>query len=74
MASVSTTANPVTQLKQFFLIPAHNWEAFMGSTNDPEDGVAVGTTCYVAALIYGAFVLFCGCQIGVHRRYSRIRI
>jgi len=50
----------------------HNWEALMGSEEDPKDGAAVGTTCYIAALIYAAFVAFCGCQLGVHRRYSRI--
>ncbi|UZJ52244.1 hypothetical protein CBS101457_001564 [Exobasidium rhododendri] len=53
---------------------SHNWEALMGSTEDPEDGAAVGRTCYIAALVYGAFVGFCGCQLGVHRRYSRIRL
>ncbi|SAM81138.1 uncharacterized protein UBRO_02763 [Ustilago bromivora] len=52
----------------------HNWPALMGSTEDPEDGNAVGTTCYIAALIYIAFIAFCGCQLGVHRRYSRIRL
>ncbi|CAO1618938.1 unnamed protein product [Parajaminaea phylloscopi] len=53
---------------------AHDWEAFMGSTKDPKDGAAVATTCYVAALIYAGFILFCGCQLGTHRRYSRIQI
>ncbi|SPO44320.1 uncharacterized protein PSANT_02005 [Moesziomyces antarcticus] len=52
----------------------HNWPALMGSTEDPEDGIAVGQTCYVAALIYIAFIAFCGCQLGVHRRYSRIQL
>lgn len=46
----------------------------MGSTNDPEDGAAVAWTCYVAAMIYAAFILFCGCQIGANQRYSRIQI
>lgn len=46
----------------------------MGSTEDPKDGSAVGTTLYVAALVYAAFVLLCGCQLAAHRRYSRIRI
>ncbi|PWN30504.1 hypothetical protein BDZ90DRAFT_229521 [Jaminaea rosea] len=53
---------------------ANHWEAFMGSTEDPEDGMAVATTCYVAALIYAAFILFCGCQLGAHKRYSRIQL
>lgn len=46
----------------------------MGSAKDPEDGAAVATTCYIAALIYAAFILLCGCQLGAHRRYSRIQI
>ncbi|KDN39755.1 hypothetical protein K437DRAFT_279320 [Tilletiaria anomala UBC 951] len=53
---------------------SHNWEAFMGSTRGPKDGQAVGSTCYTVALIYLAFVVFCTCQLGVHRRYSRIQI
>lgn len=53
---------------------AYHWEAFMGSKEDPEDGQAVATTCYIAALIYAAFILFCGCQLGAHKRYSRIQI
>ncbi|PWN88173.1 hypothetical protein FA10DRAFT_268389 [Acaromyces ingoldii] len=53
---------------------SHNWPAFMGSEENPKDGVAVGETCYVAAMVYGAFIVFCGCQLGVHRRYSRIRL
>lgn len=52
----------------------HNWPALMGSTEDPKDGLAVGQTCYIAALIYIAFIAFCGCQLGVHRRYSRIQL
>jgi ribonuclease kappa len=46
----------------------------MGSTKDPEDGQAVANACYVAALIYLAFIAFCSCQLGVHRRYSRIQL
>lgn len=53
---------------------AHNWEAFMGSTEDPADGVAVGMTCYGAAFVYLLFTIFCMCQIGVNRRYQRIQI
>ncbi|PWN44399.1 hypothetical protein IE81DRAFT_321291 [Ceraceosorus guamensis] len=49
---------------------AHNWEAFMGSINDPVDGQAVASTCYVAALVFVGFVGFCGCQLG-HARYAR---
>ncbi|CAO1630992.1 unnamed protein product [Sympodiomycopsis kandeliae] len=53
---------------------SHDWEAFMGSRDDPADGQAVATTCYVAALVYAAFILFCGCQLGAARRYSRIQL
>ncbi|KAN0062406.1 hypothetical protein ACQY0O_005289 [Thecaphora frezii] len=53
---------------------AHDWPALMGSTHDPADGQAVATTCYVAALVYAAFVGFCSCQVGVNRRYARISI
>ncbi|CAO1616160.1 unnamed protein product [Jaminaea pallidilutea] len=53
---------------------SHNWEAFMGSTEDPVDGGAVATNCYIAALLYVGFIVFCGCQLGAHRRYSRIQI
>ena len=52
----------------------HNWEAFMGSTEDPEDGVAAGMTCYGAAFVYLLFIVFCVCQVGVNRRYQRIQI
>lgn len=52
----------------------HNWEAFMGSTEDPENGVAAGMTCYGAAFVYLIFIVFCVCQIGVNRRYQRIQI
>lgn len=53
---------------------SHDWEAFMGSVNDPKDGQAVANSCYTAALVYVAFIAFCGCQLGVHRRYSRIAL
>ncbi len=46
----------------------------MGSTADPSDGGAVATMCYTAALVYVAFIVFCSCQLGVHRRYSRIQL
>ncbi|CAE6464797.1 unnamed protein product [Rhizoctonia solani] len=50
---------------------SHNWPALMGSTNDPENGQAVGSTCYAAAVIYAAMIAFCGCQIGLHKRKAR---
>lgn len=53
---------------------SHNWEAFMGSTGDPENGKAVGTTCYLAALVYLMFLVFCGMQVNANRRYQRIHL
>jgi len=49
----------------------HNYEAVMGSTNDPEDGHAVAQTLYVSALVYAALVVFCSCQVGLNRRQAR---
>lgn len=53
---------------------SHNWPAFMGSTSDPENGAAVGTTLYLAAFVYLLFTVFCMCQLGVNQRYQRIQI
>ncbi|KIO17675.1 hypothetical protein M407DRAFT_246676 [Tulasnella calospora MUT 4182] len=50
---------------------AHNWEALMGSTNDPEDGKAVAKVCYLAAVSYVFLGAFCACQLGVHTRKPR---
>ncbi|WVQ84510.1 hypothetical protein IAT38_006664 [Cryptococcus sp. DSM 104549] len=46
-------------------------EVLTGSTSDPENPDMVATTCYAAAVIYAAFVVFCGLQMAVHRRYPR---
>lgn len=46
----------------------------MGSTSDPENGAAVGTTLYLAAFVYLLFTVFCMCQLGVNQRYQRIQI
>lgn len=46
----------------------------MGSTGDPENGKAVGTTCYLAALVYLMFLVFCGMQVNANRRYQRIHL
>ena len=53
---------------------ANNWEAFMGSRDDPADGQAVATTCYIAAMVYAGFIVFCGCQLAAAKRYSRIQL
>ncbi|SPO40500.1 uncharacterized protein PSFLO_05982 [Pseudozyma flocculosa] len=53
---------------------SHNWPALMGSTEDPEDGSAVGNVCYVAALVYLGLIAFCTCQVGVNKRYARISL
>ncbi|CAN3353871.1 hypothetical protein DICA3_A10374 [Diutina catenulata] len=49
-------------------------ESMMGSINDPEDGAAVAKTVFTAVLVYLAFFLFCGCQVFVIRRQSRISL
>ncbi|KAK6908850.1 hypothetical protein V866_002303 [Kwoniella sp. B9012] len=46
-------------------------EGLTGSTKDPENPDHVAKMCYVAAIIYGGFVVFCGLQMAVHRRYPR---
>ncbi|WVR07988.1 hypothetical protein IAU60_005031 [Kwoniella sp. DSM 27419] len=46
-------------------------EGLTGSTKDPADPNHVAKMCYAAAVIYGAFILFCGMQMAVHRRYPR---
>ncbi|KAG9077464.1 hypothetical protein FS749_010636 [Ceratobasidium sp. UAMH 11750] len=50
---------------------SHNWPALMGSTEDPKNGAAVGSTCYAAAALYGIMIAFCGCQLGLHKRKAR---
>ncbi|KAH3678267.1 hypothetical protein WICPIJ_008869 [Wickerhamomyces pijperi] len=40
-----------------------NHESMVGSINDPEDGPAVATTVFYAALVYLGFFVFCGSQI-----------
>ncbi|WWC73619.1 uncharacterized protein I206_107591 [Kwoniella pini CBS 10737] len=46
-------------------------EGLTGSTKDPKDPDHVAKMCYAAAIIYGAFIVFCGLQMAVHRRYPR---
>lgn len=49
-------------------------ESMMGSINDPEDGGAVAKTIFNAVLVYVAFFLFCGFQVVMIKRESRIRL
>ncbi|GFZ49721.1 hypothetical protein JCM24511_07124 [Saitozyma sp. JCM 24511] len=37
-------------------------EALAGSTHDAKDPDAVARVCFYAAIVYAAFVAFCGCQ------------
>ncbi|GAA5823464.1 hypothetical protein JCM10212_007163 [Sporobolomyces blumeae] len=46
-------------------------EVLTGSTKSPHDPHAVASNCYIAAIVYLAFVVFCSCQLGVNRRYAR---
>lgn len=41
-------------------------EALTGSTEDAKDPNAVARVCYVAAIVYGAFVAFCGLQVSLN--------
>lgn len=34
-----------------------------GSTHDPKDPSAVARVCYISAMVYAAFIAFCGCQV-----------
>ncbi|KAL8286413.1 hypothetical protein RQP46_004430 [Phenoliferia psychrophenolica] len=49
----------------------NNVEVLMGSTKSPHDGAAVAKHCYYAAIVYACFIGFCGCQIGLNKRYAR---
>ena len=51
-----------------------NSELFMGSINDPEDGPAVAKTVFGAVFVYMAFFVFCGLQILLIKRQSRIQL
>ncbi|GMM51310.1 hypothetical protein DASB73_022680 [Starmerella bacillaris] len=47
-------------------------EEFTGSINDPEDGKAVAATIMWAVVVYAVFFVFCGSQVLIHRRNSRV--
>uniref|UniRef100_A0A060T079 ARAD1C10736p n=1 Tax=Blastobotrys adeninivorans TaxID=409370 RepID=A0A060T079_BLAAD len=49
-------------------------EALMGSVNAPEDGAAVASTIFGAVFVYLIFLVFCGCQVVLHRRQNKIRL
>lgn len=49
-------------------------ESMMGSINDPEDGDAVAKTVFGAVFVYLAFFVFCGLQVLLIRRQSRIQL
>ncbi|SCV71016.1 BQ2448_3778 [Microbotryum intermedium] len=49
----------------------HGAEVLTGSTKSPKDAHAVAQQCYRAAIVYAAFVGFCGCQIGMNARHAR---
>lgn len=49
-------------------------ESMMGSTSDPEDGDAVAHTVFGAVFVYLAFLLFCGSQVFLIQRESRIKL
>ncbi|RKU40665.1 hypothetical protein DL546_002213 [Coniochaeta pulveracea] len=43
----------------------------VGGDEDPEDGSQVAATVFLAVLIYGGFLVFCGIQGVLHMRESR---
>ncbi|KAG7196277.1 uncharacterized protein KQ657_000292 [Scheffersomyces spartinae] len=49
-------------------------ESMMGSINDPEDGDAVAKTVFGAVFVYLAFFVFCGSQVVLIKRQSRIQL
>ncbi|EGV60231.1 hypothetical protein PSN45_002016 [Yamadazyma tenuis] len=49
-------------------------ESMVGSTNDPENGPEVAKTVFGAVLVYLAFFLFCGFQVFLIQRESRISL
>lgn len=49
-------------------------ESMMGSIKDPEDGNAVAKTVFSAVLVYVGFFVFCGLQVLLIKRQSRIRL
>ncbi|ODV85160.1 hypothetical protein CANARDRAFT_7809 [[Candida] arabinofermentans NRRL YB-2248] len=52
----------------------NNHEALMGSINDPEDGKAVAKTVFGAVFLYIVSFLFCGSQILIMNRQSKIQL
>jgi len=46
-------------------------EVLLGHKDDPTNGQKVADMCYTAAIVYGALVVFCGCQLGANRRRAR---
>lgn len=51
-----------------------NHHSMMGSTEDPEDGAAVAHTVFNAVFVYVFFFAFCGCQVYLLKRQSRIQL
>ncbi|KAI9276332.1 hypothetical protein BC943DRAFT_333003 [Umbelopsis sp. AD052] len=49
-------------------------EALTESVNDPDDPHAVAQACFTAAIVYGCFLAFCGCQSLVHKYNARNQI
>ena len=46
----------------------------MGSITSPSDGKGVAKTIFGAIVLYIAFFLFCGCQIWVLKKQSKIQL
>jgi ribonuclease kappa len=53
----------LASLAQFGLAFSYQTEAMTGSTKDPSNPSAVAKICYISAVVYMGFVVFCGCQV-----------
>lgn len=54
-------------LPAFGIFYGRHVEALVGSTEDAKDPDAVSRACYAAAIIYAAFIGFCGLQVSLAR-------
>lgn len=54
-----------TDFSVFGYFYSHRAEGLTGSEEDPKDPDYVAKICYTSAIVYAAFVVFCGLQVGV---------
>ena len=61
--SVHTLLSVLELTSAFGSFYARHVEALTGSVNDADDPDKVSKACYAAAIIYAAFIAFCGLQV-----------